>query len=1145
MDAWILEYDECISLIKEVWKRRLCGTPAYQVARKLSMVRQEIRHWALDKRQEWQQKWDDFDSELERGMDAAINDGNDDMYMRVNDKVREFAKVAAVFWRQRAKLKWMIEGDTCTKYFFNWVKGRAGRNFILGIKNGNGNWIYEPDLVGEIFYESFYNLYNPPCTDNGPVRENLMEEVLMGINKTVHGDDCDVLSRPFTAQEVRTAVFQMGALKSPGPDGVPAIFYQKCWYFIKKDVTRAVLSVLNSGMVLKELNRTFITLIPKCDNPETVGDYRPISLCNVFMRIVSKCITNRMAIVMGYLVGDFQNAFIPGRQISDNIILANEALHKINLHKKGKSGRYAFKADMSKAYDRVRWDFLRAVLYKFGVPKILILLIMNCVTTVSYQVLFNGAPLRLFQPHCGLRQGDPLSPYLFVLCMEVLSCNVLKAQQRGLLKGITLCRGVEALSHLFFADDAIFFLHDRKNSTRNLRAILNKYCKVSGQVMNEDKSGILFSPSTTLARARCGMRNLRVKGTKGLGKYLGLPTDLQGSKRELFRGLIDIVMKRISSWNGIFLTPAGRLTLITSVLSNISNYFLSVFKIPVSVTNKINSLLSHFWWAGGRLGRTIHWCSHKFLSLPKREGGLGIRNIECLNQAMLGKHAWRIISGDQSFFARIFRKKLLGEEVLKDNWVIQNGNNLSWGARSILHGLDFVRNQIGWKPGLDSEMNVWTNKWVNGYYPEPKDDCLGIDRVGLQYLMVKDLQINGQGREIKWNEVFLHTFLVDDSVKAILAKPICRSQTSDEVYWLHNSDGQYSVKSGYGILFHDFMLRRGSVKDKERLSRVGLTFCRQKLWKLSGPPTWKILLWRILTNTLSVGINFVKRNIEIDPSCKFCKGREMALESMEHLFRDCPVSRRLWAGSELGIRTNQTSFLQIDSWIIDWMVYLEKSEGREEQQIRFLATLWCIWSTRNQILFQGVDFHPIMFFKHWSQIVSTGIQAIKEIKKGDCALEGNSTSLARDNANWVRNSNPICVVGRIGDCRYVRVMVDAGWKGFDKAGVGWIAMSENGYIFHSMEKKIMAESALQAEGLGVLLVLRWACERGLHHLEISSDCLSLILQLAGMERRQLIIKTILEEISDCFSYFHCLAFSYVPRRFNHDADRLACKAMDS
>ncbi|XP_074290191.1 uncharacterized protein LOC141616929 [Silene latifolia] len=162
VDAWVLEYDECICIIQDVWKRHVRGSPAFKVARILSMVRQEVRHWALDKTLEWHQKWDNFDLELEKGMDAAINDGDDAVYTRANDNVREFAKAAAVFWRQRVKLKWMIEGDTCTKYFFNWVKGRAGRNFILGIKNGNESWIYEPDLDGDMFHESFYNLFNPP-----------------------------------------------------------------------------------------------------------------------------------------------------------------------------------------------------------------------------------------------------------------------------------------------------------------------------------------------------------------------------------------------------------------------------------------------------------------------------------------------------------------------------------------------------------------------------------------------------------------------------------------------------------------------------------------------------------------------------------------------------------------------------------------------------------------------------------------------------------------------------------------------------------------------------------------------------------------------------------------------------------------------
>ncbi|XP_074290392.1 uncharacterized protein LOC141617117 [Silene latifolia] len=329
-----------------------------------------------------------------------------------------------------------------------------------------------------------------------------------------------------------------------------------------------------------------------------------------------------------------------------------------------------------------------------------------------------------------------------------------------------------------------------------------------------------------------------------------------------------------------------------------------------------------------------------------------------------------------------------------------------------------------------------------------------------------------------------------------------------------------------------------------RLSIVGRNFCKTKLWKLSGPPTWKILIWRIISNSLSVGFNFVKRNIEVDPRCKFCEGGEMAIETMEHLFRDCPVSRRLWAGSELGLRTDHDSFLRIDTWIIDWLAYLEKDKDKQEQQLRFLATIWCIWSIRNQIIFKGIDFHSMIFFNSWAQIVSTGIQAIAELKKDSC-LGGNSLMLEGARVHWVRNSNPVCVVGRIGECGHVRVMVDAGWKALDRAGIGWIAMSDNGEIFNSTERKIKAESALQAEGLGVSLVLLWARDRGFRHLEVSSDCLSVIQQIAGTERPHHLLKAILEDIQDCFSSFHCLAFSYIPRRFNNVAHSLACKAMDS
>ncbi|XP_074270738.1 uncharacterized protein LOC141594631 [Silene latifolia] len=141
IDAWVFTHEECISIIKDAWRFHFWRTSSFQIARKLSRVRQQVKRWALDKRCKWKQKWDNFDIELERGMDLAVREGDDSYYSKTNEMVCEFARAAAVFWRQQAKLKWMVEGDTCTKYFFNWVKGRAGRNFILGVKDHEGQWI--------------------------------------------------------------------------------------------------------------------------------------------------------------------------------------------------------------------------------------------------------------------------------------------------------------------------------------------------------------------------------------------------------------------------------------------------------------------------------------------------------------------------------------------------------------------------------------------------------------------------------------------------------------------------------------------------------------------------------------------------------------------------------------------------------------------------------------------------------------------------------------------------------------------------------------------------------------------------------------------------------------------------------------------
>ncbi|XP_056695450.1 uncharacterized protein [Spinacia oleracea] len=294
----------------------------------------------------------------------------------------------------------------------------------------------------------------------------------------------------------------MGPWKSPGPDGIPAGFYQRNWEWVKQDVIKAVSSTLHSGNILREFNMTNIALIPKCENPDSVTKYRPISLCNVIYKIVSKCITNRLRMVIGDLVGPYQNAFIPGRAISDNILLAHEVLEHIRKSKKGRNAKIAIKADMSKAYDRIKWDFLEKVLIKMKLPTCLIKIIMNCVTSVSYAILLNGQQQEIIKPQCGLRQGDPLSPYLFILCMEGLSGLIISEEKEGRLKGVKVARNAPPISHLFFADDSFFFLQ-------------------------------------------------------------GLPADFKSNKKTIFQTLIDKVQERLNAWNSLFLSPAGRWDVIT------------------------------------------------------------------------------------------------------------------------------------------------------------------------------------------------------------------------------------------------------------------------------------------------------------------------------------------------------------------------------------------------------------------------------------------------------------------------------------------------------------------------------------------------------------------------------------------------------
>lgn len=326
--------------------------------------------------------------------------------------------------------------------------------------------------------------------------------------------------------------------------------------------------------------------------------------------------------------------------------------------------------------------------FKLGFEREWVNLVMKCVSTVKYQVKVNKDATEVIIPQRGLRQGDPLSPYLFLLCAEGFSALLYDAERNGSLKGIKLCREAPSVSHLLFADDSLLLLEANEKNAQAVNDILEKYEVCSGQVINKDKSAILFSKNTNQRQKRQMMDIMGITEEGLKGRYLGLPAYVGKSKSKTFQYIKEKVWGKIQGWKEKLLSKAGKEILIKAAAQAIPVYTMTCFDLTKNLCDELSSMICKFWWSQMDKVNKIHWTCWEKLSKPKRVGGLGFRDLHAFNMAMLAKQGWRLLQNPSSLCAQILQAKYHpGSSILEA--MPRKGISYAW--HSILKGVQLLK----------------------------------------------------------------------------------------------------------------------------------------------------------------------------------------------------------------------------------------------------------------------------------------------------------------------------------------------------------------------------------------------------------------------------------------------------------------------
>jgi hypothetical protein len=609
------------------------------------------------------------------------------------------------------------------------------------------------------------------------------------------------------------------------------------------------------------------------------------------------------------LVSANQSAFVRGRKIHDNFMLVQQMVK--SLHNK-KEAHILLKLDISKAFDSVSWSFLLEIMRKVGFSQRWRDLICLILSTSSTQILVNGEPGDTIFHHRGLRQGDPLSPMLFILVMDVLNSMVNFATSTALLQPLAVQQARHKVS--FYADDAVIFLRPYNLDLITIRHILDLFGHASGLRTNLAKSSV--SPIHCTDEDLTLTANILSCSIKTFPcTYLGLPLSIGKPTKEVLLPLVDKVADYLPGWKASLLNKAGRLVLVKVVLTAVPIYHLIALDLPKWVIKAIDKKRRGFLWKGHQQANggncLVTW---EKVQRPIEYGGLGIHNLELLGCTLKIRWLWAQKTDDERPWAGLpiavpHKARALFNVAV--NAIVGNGEKILF----------------------------WTDRWLDGYTMAeiaPNLSKAVPKRTARRRTVAQALHNRSWTQDVKGArtvEVLLELFQIWDIVDGFVLHP----QTPDQYKWNLTHDGSYSSKSAYAAFFE------GSIKFGPW----------RRIWKTWAPPRCKFFIWLVFHNRVWTADRLAKRNLPHPDACPLCDQED---ETINHLLVGCVFARQVWSLVLQQLRllqlAPQPSVTCFSGWWKRSIAAVPK-EARKGLNTLIILVAWEIWKHRNTCVFDN------------------------------------------------------------------------------------------------------------------------------------------------------------------------------------------------